>query len=104
MIVQFYPMTNADASPVHYRMDPQEQLRVMLEMDDRDWELAAIFHSHTHTRARPSATDIRLAQYPDTVYIIVSLADEDRPDVRAFRIVGGTVEEEPLDIEDGIRD
>jgi proteasome lid subunit RPN8/RPN11 len=97
--VKVYPIDNADASPVHYEMDSKQQLIAMLDIDDHDWELGAIFHSHTRTRAYPSQTDIGLAFYPDALYMIVSLADERNPDLRAFRIVDGQVEERPLRIE-----
>ena len=97
VVVRFYPVDNADASPVHYTMDPQEQLRAMLDIEDRGWELGAIYHSHTRTRAYPSQTDQGLAFYPDALYIIVSLADETDPEVRAFRIVDGQVTEERLE-------
>jgi proteasome lid subunit RPN8/RPN11 len=95
--VRLYPIKNAEASPVTYRMDPQEQLRAMLEMDDEDWELGAIYHSHTRTRAYPSQTDLSLAFYPDSLYIIVSLADAAAPEVRAYRIVDGSITEEPIE-------
>ena len=99
VVVRFYPVANADASPVHYRLDPREQLRAMLEMDDNDWELGAIYHSHTRTRAYPSATDVSLAFYPDALYVIVSLADEEHPEIRAFRIGDGEISEERLRVE-----
>lgn len=97
---EFYPIDNVDSSPVQYRLDPQQQLQAMLEIDDRDWELCAIFHSHTRTRAYPSQTDIALAFYPDTLYVILSLAHDQHPDLRAYRIVGGAVTEEPIEIVD----
>ena len=37
-------------------------------------ELVAIFHSHTHSPAVPSATDRRAAMYPDQFYVIATLA------------------------------
>ncbi len=99
-VAEFYRIDNVDASPVQYRLAPQQQLRAMLEIDDRDWELCAIFHSHTRTRAYPSQTDIALAFYPDTLYVILSLAHDQHPDLRAYRIVGGAVTEEPIEIVD----
>jgi proteasome lid subunit RPN8/RPN11 len=62
--VKVFPMTNADASPVTYRLDGKEQLRVFDELDEQGWDLWAIYHSHTHSEAYPSETDIRLAFYP----------------------------------------
>ena len=72
----------------------------MLEIDDNDWVLGAIYHSHTHTRAFPSQTDIGLAFYPDALTIIVSLADPNAPEVRAFSIRDAVVQEQPLEILD----
>lgn len=97
--VKVYCLENAEGSPVTYRMDSGEQLRAMLEIDDEGWDLGAVFHSHTRTRAYPSATDVRLAFYPSTLYVIVSLADPASPDVRAFRIEEGRIIEEALAIE-----
>lgn len=84
---------NADRSMTHYTMDPTAMLHVMREIDDRDWELAGIYHSHTHTEAYPSATDVELAAYPDVAYVIVSLQDGRQPVIRAFDIDGGTITE-----------
>jgi [CysO sulfur-carrier protein]-S-L-cysteine hydrolase len=96
--VQVYPIDSLDPSPVHYHMDPKQQLRAMTEIDDREWELGGIYHSHTRTRAYPSATDVRLAFYPNTLYMIVSLADESHPDLRAYRIHDAQIEEVELEV------
>ena len=96
--VKVFPIESADPSPVHYHMDPKQQLRAVMEIDDNEWDMAAIYHSHTRTRAYPSATDIQLAFYPGTLYMIVSLADEAQPDVRAFRIENAQIEEVSLEI------
>jgi proteasome lid subunit RPN8/RPN11 len=53
----------------------------------------AIYHSHTRSAAYPSATDVSLAYYPETVYLIVSLADAERADLRGFKITDGKVDE-----------
>ena len=92
-----YPATNAEASPVRYLMEPKDQLHIMQDMEDHDWDLLGIFHSHTHTAAYPSQTDVSLAYYPDALYIIVSLADEAHPVVRAFHIVDGRIREERIE-------
>lgn len=92
-----YPMTNAERSPVIYRMEPKEQLRVFNEMDAEALELVAIYHSHTRSPSYPSATDVKLAYYPDAVYLIVSLAQPDAPDLRGFEIREGKVTEVVLD-------
>ena len=96
--VKVFQMRNADASPVTYRLDGKEQLRVFQEIDDQSWELWAIYHTHTHSEAYPSETDVRLAFYPEARYIVVSLADREEPVARSFRIVDGEVTEEELTV------
>ena len=95
-VEHFYPMRNADESPVTYRLDPTEQLRVFNELEDKGWELLGIFHSHTHSQAYPSETDRRQAFYPEAHYVLLSLANSDAPDLRAFFINDGTVEEQEV--------
>jgi [CysO sulfur-carrier protein]-S-L-cysteine hydrolase len=96
--VRVYPMTNVDASPATYRLDGKEQLTVFDELDDRGWDLWAIYHSHTHSGAYPSETDRKLAFYPDSRYLVLSVAECDAPVLRSFFIVDGEVEEEELTI------
>jgi proteasome lid subunit RPN8/RPN11 len=93
-----YRARNAEASPLRYNLDPQDQFRIMTEMDERGEELAAIYHSHTASPAYPSQTDINLAAYPEVLYLIVSLAKGEEP-LRAYRIVDGQVDEVALQVE-----
>jgi len=97
-VEKVYQMTNADHSPVTYRLDPEEQVRAFTDIEEKGWELLAIYHSHSHSPAYPSATDLELAFYPDSLYLIISLADRGRPIIRAFRIVEGVIEEERVEI------
>jgi [CysO sulfur-carrier protein]-S-L-cysteine hydrolase len=73
-----------------YRMDPIGQLKADRMAFERGWEIIAIYHSHPATRAYPSATDQALAHWFEPRYVIISLADAERPDVRAFRIAERT--------------
>ncbi len=95
---KLFPMTNAERSPVIYRMEPAEQLRVFNEIDEAGLELVGIYHSHTRSAAYPSSTDVSLAYYPEAVYLIVSLADQDNPDLRGFTIREGKVAEFDVEI------
>ena len=56
-------VASAGRRPVHYYMDPRDQLRVYNELDDLGLDVVAYYHSHTHTEARPSPTDTRLADH-----------------------------------------
>jgi proteasome lid subunit RPN8/RPN11 len=87
----------ADRKAVRYEVAPREILRIMDAIDDDNLDHIGIYHSHTHTRAYPSATDIGLAAYP-VFYVIVSLVDFRRPEVKAYTITDGEVTEEPIEI------
>ena len=79
-------VASAGQKAVHYYMDPRDQLRVYNEIDDLGLEVIGYYHSHTHTEARPSPTDVRLATDLTAYYVLVSLEDEQNPAVRAWRI------------------
>jgi proteasome lid subunit RPN8/RPN11 len=91
-IEHYHPLTNIDHSPEHFSFAPREQFRVLKEARAQGCKILANYHSHPSTPARPSVEDIRLAYDPDILYLIISLA-EASPVVKAFRIVGGRVEE-----------
>lgn len=93
-----YRARNAEASPLRYNLDPQDQFRIMSEMEERGEELSAIYHSHTASPAYPSQTDINLAAYPDAIYLIVSLAEDEAP-LRGFEIRDDEVTEVDLAVE-----
>ena len=100
--MRLYRAINAEASPYRYSVDAKDLLRIHRDADSHDWEFLVIYHSHTHTEAYPSPTDVRLATWPDAYYVLVSLMDEAKPVVRAFRIEDGTITEEPIELADGV--
>jgi proteasome lid subunit RPN8/RPN11 len=99
---RFVPMLNAARSPTFYEFDSMDLLKLYREMDDQDEVPAVIYHSHTATEAYPSRTDISLAQEPEAHYVLVSTREPDSPsdetEFRSYRIVDGTVTEEPVEI------
>ena len=102
-VLKLYRMTNLAASPFRFDMDPGEIVKVDSEAGDNDWELLAIYHSHTKSEAYPSDTDVRIAGgtaqlWPDVRYVLVSLKDADDPQVRSFSITDGVVAEDQLEI------
>ncbi|HEX2470935.1 MAG TPA: M67 family metallopeptidase [Candidatus Limnocylindrales bacterium] len=105
--LRFEPTRNAADSPYRYEIHPDDLYRLTVATDDADEAFWGIVHSHTHTPAVPSPTDIGLALYPDALYVLVSLsADEaDRatgtPSIRAWRIVEGQVHEVAIDVVEG---
>ena len=102
--LRFEATANKAASPYRYEIDPDDLYRLTIVTDDADETFWAIVHSHTHTPAVPSPTDIGLAFYPDALYMLVSLAEDEAdrgtgtPSVRAWRIVDGAVHEVALDV------
>jgi proteasome lid subunit RPN8/RPN11 len=92
----FYPCRNAAESSRVYTVDPKDHLRADRDADERGLELIGVMHSHTHTDAYPSPTDVGQAPDPGWHYVIVSLRD-DAPVLRSFRIVDGEVTEEAVD-------
>jgi proteasome lid subunit RPN8/RPN11 len=93
----FYRCRNAAESARVYTVDPGDHLRAERDAESRGWEIVGVVHSHTHTAAFPSPTDVAQAPDPAWHYAIVSL-QHDEPVLRSFRIVGETVTEEPVTI------
>jgi len=100
--LRFEPARNKAASPYRYEIEPEDLLRLTIATDDADEVFWGIVHSHTHTPAVPSPTDIGLAFYPDALYVLVSLSDDaaepttGAPGIRAWRIVDGATHEVSL--------
>ncbi len=97
-IEKLYRANNPEASPVKYTIDPADMFKAYKEAEEKGWEFLAFYHSHTFSEAYPSPTDVRLATWPDSLYILVSLADNDNPVIRAFHIVDDQITEEELSI------
>ena len=97
--LRWVALANPAASPYRYEIDPDDLLRLTIELDDADQVIWAIVHSHVASPARPSPTDVRQSFYPDALYVIVSLREQEgdplsgAKSVRAWRIVEGGVHE-----------
>jgi proteasome lid subunit RPN8/RPN11 len=88
---------NAAASALRYEVDPTEHLAIDRDAQRRGVEVIGAFHSHTHTEAWPSPTDVAAAVDPSWHWVVVSLRSAD-PVLRSFRIAGGTIDEEPVEV------
>lgn len=95
--VRCFPTTNAAASSRVYTVEPRELLRADREAEDAGLEILGVWHSHTHTDAYPSPTDVGQAPDPGWHYVLVSLRDV-HPAVRSYRIEGDRVDEEPVGV------
>jgi len=92
------PSPNITASAKIYEIDPKVLLRTYRRADDEGLEVLGVFHSHTHSPAYPSPTDIRQAPDPGWHYVLISLATVPA-DVRSYSVVDGQVTEENVQLE-----
>ena len=90
-----YPTRNVAASAKLYTVDPKDHLRADRDAEAAGQSIIGVFHSHTHTEAYPSPTDVAQAPDPTWHYVLVSLRDTE-PVTRSYRIVDGQVTEEPV--------
>jgi [CysO sulfur-carrier protein]-S-L-cysteine hydrolase len=88
----------ASASARVYTIEPRDHLRAERDAEAQGWDILGVVHSHTHTAAYPSPTDVAQAPDPGWHYAIVSLRDDAAPDLRSYRIVDGEIAEEPVTV------
>ena len=97
-----YRITNTANSPYRYLMDPQEFLDADRHTESNRWEFQAFYHSHTHSTAYPSTTDVRMALqsgYLMVYYILISLRDKNFPEICMFQIgESGEIEEVKFEV------
>ncbi len=94
------PVANSAASPLRFEMDPQGQYNALKAIEDDGKEMLAIYHSHTKSAAYPSQTDVNQAvNWPDAIYLIVSLQDEDAPEVKGYWLKDLTIADAELIVE-----
>jgi proteasome lid subunit RPN8/RPN11 len=96
-VTHLFPTANAAASAMRYEIDPKELLQVDRAARALGADLMGVFHSHTHTDAYPSPTDVAQATDPGWHYVLVSLRDT-VPVGRSYFIRDGQITEEPLEV------
>ena len=94
----FVPCENADHSSRTFSLGRACWEEVDRRIGDAGLDVVAIVHSHTHTEAYPSPTDLEQADNPAyPAWVIVSLRPP-APTVRAYRMDGDTLVEEPISV------
>ena len=91
----FEPCVNEAASSKLYSIGGRDFMRIDRAAEAAGAEIVGVVHSHTHTQAYPSPTDVRQAPDPAWHYVIVSLRLAE-PELRSYRIVDGEILEEPV--------
>jgi proteasome lid subunit RPN8/RPN11 len=99
VVEDVHPCGNDDASPIVYTLNSLDFLRADRAAQANGQEIVGVYHSHTHTDAYPSPTDVGKAPDPGWHYVLVSLK-YDPPVVRSYRIVDGGITEEEVVVED----
>jgi proteasome lid subunit RPN8/RPN11 len=95
VVRHFYPTENEAKSSKVYTVPGKAFLHADRDAESKGWQLLGVMHSHTHTDAYPSPTDVAQAPDPGWHYVIVSMRD-DLPSLRSYRIVDGEIAEEPV--------
>ena len=97
-VERVYRCRNAAASSRLYEVEPIDHLKADRDAEGRGLEIVGVYHSHTHTDAYPSPTDVKQAPDPSWHYVLVSLKEAE-PVVRSYRIVDAAISEEPVELD-----
>ncbi|MFO0773832.1 MAG: M67 family metallopeptidase [Nitrospiraceae bacterium] len=98
-----------ERAEIAFVMDSQDMFKAVKDMRKQGLELQVVYHSHPHDPARPSVTDIKIASeweenwpkfnLPLPAYLLISLQQPDRPDVKLYSIRDHAVQPLPLTVE-----
>ena len=99
-LVSVHPAENDMHSPVAYRVNPADQIRIFNEIYDLQLDDIGYFHSHPFSEPFPSPTDVREVHIGSVRLVILSLRGPD-PEARSFWVGEGNIEEEQIEIVDG---
>jgi proteasome lid subunit RPN8/RPN11 len=94
-VMEARPARNLATDPNRFLIDPRDHINARRDARGRGLDVVGFYHSHPHSAAVPSETDLAEASYPDHLYLIVGLAG-DEPDVRLYRLVAGELKSEKL--------
>jgi proteasome lid subunit RPN8/RPN11 len=94
-IIEAVAARNLADDPNRFLVDPKAHIDARRDGRARGLEVVGFYHSHPHSGALPSVTDLAEAAYPELLYLIVSV-DREPAEVRAFRLGRGNFDEIPL--------
>ncbi|MDQ7091089.1 MAG: M67 family metallopeptidase [Methylococcales bacterium] len=97
VVTRCYPITNVHSQPRNkFTLNTIEQIATFKELREHGEKLFAIYHSHPHSPAYPSKTDLALSNYPDALYLIISLNTKGVLELRGFNLKNTQIEEVSL--------
>jgi proteasome lid subunit RPN8/RPN11 len=85
VVMEARPARNLATDPHRFLIDPKDHIDARREARARAFDVVGFYHSHPHSAAVPSETDLAEASYPHHLYLIVGLAGE-QPDSRLYRL------------------
>ena len=98
-----YPVSNVATTPQsHFQLDPEQQIAAMRQIREQGETLFAIYHSHPSAPATPSAADIEQMNYPDALYLIISLHTTGTLQMRAYHFIDNTFHSINVNIADSL--
>ena len=96
-VTEIVPSPNVADSAKLYEIDSGVLLRAYRRSEEESLLVLRVFHSHTHSEAYPSPTDVAQAPDPEWHYLLVSLRDVSTA-IRSFHIVDGEISEEEISL------
>jgi proteasome lid subunit RPN8/RPN11 len=85
VVMEARPARNLATDPNRFLIDPKDHIDARREARARAFDVVGFYHSHPHSAAVPSETDLAEASYAHHLYLIVGLAG-DQPDTRLYRL------------------
>lgn len=90
-VIEIRNLNNVHDNPMtRYEIDRNDLMKVQKYCDNNNMEILGVYHSHTHSQAYPSPTDIKVARlikdFFDPYYILISLIEKTRPIIRGYKI------------------
>ena len=89
-VIEIRNLNNVHDNPMtRYEIDRKDLMKVQKYCDNNNMEILGVYHSHTHSQAYPSPTDIKVARlikdFFDPYYILISLIEKTRPIIRGYK-------------------
>ena len=96
----WHPLKNSLAETNRFLADPSQQIQLFKKLRKEKQEVLAIYHSHPSSPPLPSQLDLSQSEYPNALYLIVSMSIEGCLEVNGYRIKDGKATQEALTIKD----
>jgi len=90
-VAMVFCLSNRDASPTRYTIDPREHYGAMLYAERCGWEILGAWHSHPEGDAVLSPVDLAQSPGGDWITLVLGYGPLSGPPIRAYRTDGSAV-------------